>query len=486
MRNVFFLLLVLAPAALLQAEEKLSRPALDAKTIESTFAVDWYGVYLKDESSGKDKKIGYFMSKRERADKAVHDSFLMTMKIASFGKKVEMVISQDLFFEVEAPYRLLRGEFSQSSGPVKTRTLLERNGKGFRVTQSSAGMDVKRDLPEIDFDLADAMASEIWLRQGPKEGDTITFRDFSMEDLKVETQKTTLLTRKKSLVAGVEAVFYEVESIGSRNKLKMKTLHDDQGRLLSGKIAIFDLRRETEAQAKNTEYSADLFVLGQVKVDRPLGRTQSLEELVVEVLGKGGEVIPDGPRQTVEVKDGKRVLRIGKRYGKVVKATDKDIKEALEETTALPITHPKIVALAKEAVGDADTPAEKVKRICNFTYKYIRPSLTTSPPEIHHLIERKSGDCKCYARMFCVLARASGIPAREVSGFVYMGDDVKAFGGHAWDEALLDGVWVPLDASLNRTEVTAGHVYLGTDRDAAGILETMGRVQFRLVEKKSK
>src|SRR5262249_6077105 len=158
----------------------------------------------------------------------------------------------------------------------------------------------------------------------------------------------------------------------------------------------------------------------------PLGRTESLEELVVDVVGKGGEVIPDGPRQSVEVKDGKRTLRLGKRYGKEAKASDKDIKEALEETTAMPITHPNIVAMAREAEGDAATPAQKVKRTCNFTYKYIRPSLTTAPPEIHHLLERKSGDCKCYARMFCVLARANGIPAREVSGFVYMGDGVKA------------------------------------------------------------
>ncbi len=463
------------------AQDAPHRPDLDAKIIESTYATDWYGVYLGD------KKIGYFMGKRESAGKGkVRDSFLMNMKIASFGKKSELTVGQDMIYESEAPYRLLRGEFNQSTGPDKMRSVLERSEKGYKVTLTSAGMDTTKELAEFDYNLADAMANELWLRKGPKEGDAINARDFSMEDLKVETQKSTLLARKTSLVAGVKVLFYEVESNSTRHKLKMKTLHDDQGRLLSGNISVFELRRETEEQAKNTEFTADLFVLGQVKVDRKLGRTDNLEEVVLEVVGKGGELIPDGPRQSVEDKDGKRVVRLGKKFGKEVKATEKEIKDALEETTALPITHPKIVALAKEAVGDADTAAEKVKRIVNFTYRYIRPELVTSPPEIHLLMKRKSGDCKCYARMFCVLARANGIPAREVAGFVYMGDDAKAFGGHAWDEVLLDGVWVPLDASMNRTEVTAGHVYLGSDRDSAGILDTLGKMQFRVLAVKTK
>ena len=39
---------------------------------------------------------------------------------------------------------------------------------------------------------------------------------------------------------------------------------------------------------------------------------------------------------------------------------------------------------------------------------------------------------------------------------MYMGDDVKSFGGHAWDEVVLDGKWVPVDPTWNETETTAG------------------------------
>lgn len=472
--SLFFLAGQRAPA-----QEKLWRPDLGPKVIPTTFTSDWYGVYLGE------KKIGSVFCKREPVEgKRIRESLVMKMKIASFGGKTETEMNQELIFEGAPPYRLVRAEARQTAGEVTIRTTVEKADKGYRVIRVLGKIENKSHLDDIDYTLADALVSELWLRSGPKEGESVHFRDFSMEDLRVETQTAKVLERKKSLVQGVPVTFFEVEAVTSRSKkTPMKSLHDEQGRLLSGQVAIFEMRKETEDQAKNTEYAADLFVLGQVKVDKDLGRTETLEELILEVQGKGGAVIPDGPWQKVEAgKDGVRILKIGKKHGSALKAGAAEIKEALEETVALPWRDTKIKELAKMAVGDAGTPEETVKNLVDFTYKYIRPRLSTDPPEIFHLLERKTGDCKSYARLFCVLARASGIPAREVSGFVYMGDDVKAFGGHAWNEVLLEGVWVPVDASINRPGPTVGHVFLGTEREASSILETIGKLNFKLLQ----
>ena len=130
---------------------------------------------------------------------------------------------------------------------------------------------------------------------------------------------------------------------------------------------------------------------------------------------------------------------------------------------------------------------EKVKRLCKFVYNFIRPAEASSLPKIHDLLERKCGDCKSYALLFTTLARAAGLPSREVSGFVYMGDGVKAFGGHAWNEVLLDGYWVPIDASMNSTDLDAAHICMGVDRDSTNnLLKTFGKLQFKLVEVKTK
>jgi len=78
------------------------------------------------------------------------------------------------------------------------------------------------------------------------------------------------------------------------------------------------------------------------------------------------------------------------------------------------------------------------------------------------------------------LARAAGVPAREVSGLMYMGDDVRAFGAHAWNEVVLDGRWVPVDPTWNETELDAAHVTLDRDGHSSAMMETLGRLTFRV------
>ena len=68
---------------------------------------------------------------------------------------------------------------------------------------------------------------------------------------------------------------------------------------------------------------------------------------------------------------------------------------------------------------------------------------------------------------------------------MYMGDDVKSFGGHAWDEVVLDGKWVPVDPTWNETEVDATHVTLDRKDRPMNAMGTMGTLGFRLVEVQS-
>ena len=58
------------------------------------------------------------------------------------------------------------------------------------------------------------------------------------------------------------------------------------------------------------------------------------------------------------------------------------------------------------------------------------------------------------------LARARGIPARLAVGLVYM-EGTQSFGYDAWTEVYVDGRWIPLDATLAKGGIGAGHLKLG-------------------------
>jgi hypothetical protein len=475
-------LLLIRPSAW-AADEKPTRLPLEPREVARSLGSQWYGVYFKD------RKIGYLNSVLERVGKGdearLVESSRTSMKMVSLGQKAELQSSQRVEFEARPPYRLLRAESTSSDGKTtQVIRLVAHPEGGFDVTVLTGKSKQTRRLTTLDFTLADSLSTDVWLRRKPRVGERITVRDLDLDEQKTNLVTNKLLATKTSLVAGVKVVYHELESLMHKMNLRSLMRCDSRGRLLSGTIGeLFELRRESEVDAKNTRYSADVFVLGMVKIDGALGEPTRVTGLVVEIPGKDGEFLKSGPRQTVTTGVGGTVCKVGKTYARPVKATAKEIEENLEETTAYPIGLPRVKELARKAVGDARTPAEKVKRLVQFAHDYIRPSLGTNLPKLEDLLDRKAGDCKSYALLFNALARAAGIPAREVGGLMYMGDGVKAFGGHAWNEVVLDGHWVPVDASLVETEVNATHIRFGTERDSGGnLLRSLGKLSFRLVE----
>ncbi len=470
-------------AATAPAQGTPTRPRLDARDIDESLGTDWYGVYFEG------KKNGYQMTGRRKVGEGpnarVIEETRTSMKLVSLGTKVEILSTQTVEFEARPPYRVLRATRFEKDGKVTHEIRVVANAKGLELTLTTNGKTQRKQIPAIDFTLEDELAADVWLRRAPKRGDKITVRELDLEELRTDLVTHTLLGTKSSLVAGVKVVYHEIESLIHRLNLKGLMRADAKGKVLSGSIAgVFELRRESEADAKNTQYSKDVFVLGMAKVDKKLGRTTRVTGLVLDVPGKEGAFFKSASRQTAVANPaGGVTLKIGKVHATPVKATAKEIEDNLAETTAYPITLPRVKELAREAVGDAKTAAEKVKRLVQFVHDYVEPSLSAGVPRLQDLIDRKSGDCKSYALLFAALARAAGLPARELGGLVYMGDDVKAFGGHAWNEVVVNGHWVPIDASLNETELDAAHISFGSDSDAlANLLTSLGKLSFRLVE----
>jgi hypothetical protein len=459
------------------AAQPAEADTLDARALQPQS--HWYGIYSQD------KKMGYGHTKRTIEKDAVRETFTMVLKLVSNDQKSEVSVVESLVFEAKPPHRLQSGESELFDGKNRVRRRLQRQGERFEVVQEAGGEVTKRDHGPIDYTLLDATSTERWIRRAPKAGASIPLKEFSLQELKLDTGTNKVLAVKKAVVGGVPVTHYEIES--ETKLITLRSHYDDKGRMLAGKFSVFDLRLETEAQAKKTEYS-DLFETAKVKIDRSLGSTRRVRELVVEVTGLDGVVIEDGPRQrfTTGQEKGTGLLKLGKKYGKEMKASAKDIAEALEETLTYPITHPKIKALAATAVGDATTAEDKVKRLVEFVHQHIEGDRAPGLPNIHDLLQQRKGDCKSYALLFATLARAAGVPAREISGLIHIGDDYKAFGGHAWNEVVLNGSWVPVDASWKETEVNATHISFGTqDQATKSLLDAIGKLSFKLVEVKT-
>ena len=75
------------------------------------------------------------------------------------------------------------------------------------------------------------------------------------------------------------------------------------------------------------------------------------------------------------------------------------------------------------------------------------------------------GVCQDHAHVFIGAARALGVPARYVSGYLMMDDRVEQEASHAWAEAHVDGLgWVGFDIS-NGISPDERYVRVATGRD---------------------
>lgn len=98
----------------------------------------------------------------------------------------------------------------------------------------------------------------------------------------------------------------------------------------------------------------------------------------------------------------------------------------------------------------------------------------------------RRGVCQDHAHVFISAARAMGLPARYVSGYLMMDDRVEQEAGHGWAEAHVDGLgWVGFDVS-NGISPDSRYVRVATGRDyreaapVTGISYGSGEMELRV------
>jgi len=150
------------------------------------------------------------------------------------------------------------------------------------------------------------------------------------------------------------------------------------------------------------------------------------------------------------------------------KGTDANIAEMIKPGRFVQSDDANIIALAKQAVGDAKDSAEAAKRIEEFVAKYVKNiSLSVGYASATEVAASRRGDCTEFAVLCAAMCRAAGIPARVTVGVAYVNDfeGKTGFGGHAWTEAYIDDKWVGLDSAFKAGglgKFYAGHIALAS------------------------
>ncbi|MGD9918973.1 MAG: transglutaminase domain-containing protein [Paenirhodobacter sp.] len=140
----------------------------------------------------------------------------------------------------------------------------------------------------------------------------------------------------------------------------------------------------------------------------------------------------------------------------------------LSETAATWIDD-AIETLAQEAVRGAKDPLEQAHQLSRAVADAIayKPGVTHAHTTAAEALGLGEGVCQDHAHALCAVARAVGMPARYVSGYLHASEDGTPHeAAHAWAEVFVDGIgWIGFDPA-NGCCPDARYIRLGSGLDA--------------------
>ncbi|MDD5224040.1 MAG: carboxypeptidase regulatory-like domain-containing protein [bacterium] len=149
-----------------------------------------------------------------------------------------------------------------------------------------------------------------------------------------------------------------------------------------------------------------------------------------------------------------------------------ELRPFLAAEEDIPSGNSRMIEIAKKITQGSAGATEAYNRIIDWVMDTLEYEINT-PQDAISVLKSRKGSCVGFSNLSLTLLRASGFPARYVSGYLPPGYDwgisrdywgVKTSGGgfHAWIEVYLPRVgWVFTDAQHSKTFVDPFHLLLG-------------------------
>jgi hypothetical protein len=466
--------------------------AFCASSVSAETETDYLAILLQGQ------KVGYAVHTRTvEGDKVITcESFQMTLgrggqavKVSSEEKHIETTAGKPLGFEMSM---ITSGIEQKTTGTVT-------DGK-VEVIKQAAGQTqtLTADWPE------GAVLSEgvrlVQVQRGLKEGDIYEVQMFRPDLLSAVRARAEIGKATKIDLFGriLDLTEVKMTTFIQGQQIAMTSYVNQDYKAMKTLVPMMGMTMEMVACDKNFAMREDdvidfldrLSIASPVKLNN-LGNVSSVTYELVPAKDKK-LVIPTTSSQTVSEKDGSIFVTVTK--GGIPEnavfpytGTDQTVLDALKPTEYIQSDDPKVIDLARHAVGGSEDAVKAARQIESFVAGYIQQKdLSVGYASAGEVAQSRQGDCSEHAVLTAGMCRAVGIPARVVCGIVYADSFInkeRIFGGHMWVEAYIGDTWVGLDATRVSQDGSGrgfgpGHIALATGNgdptDFFSLVNTLG------------
>ncbi len=465
------------PAA--PVENQISKFAQNA---QGAFAC---GLYLQG------KKVGYLVGTNKivkRGDTEFFEQKMETLFSANKrGKQFSDKSTLTRMFNLNANGELTSIEqISERDGGTYTSMLIKQGDKYLETsTGGKTTKSVTVEPPKTS--LANDKQLNDWLRSSPKAGDEFEYKssDFNGGEFNEHTSHYKYVAKKELVLNGVPTTIHSLEQRDDRDDEVTKYDCDNSGRLIRGNFGpvAFRLEEESTARKLDTE-GVDLIEASSVPTNVRMGDPRKLKQVLLKLYGIK-YTLPNSHRQ-MQTADGKgsgwTTLMLTRDFKKAdkVSLSKEDLQKFLKSTPAIQSDNAEIKSFSAGIVGSETNPIKKAELLQKAIFDLIGKDVNRNSNTALEVLERKAGDCTEHSLLFNALARAAGIPSREVTGLMYTQAPSPQFYWHVWNEIHDGERWISVDPTWNEVFVDAGHLKISDD-DTIKIANSFGKIKIEIL-----
>jgi hypothetical protein len=358
------------------------------------------------------------------------------------------------------------------------------------LTANVGGSTRDRRLPKPKDTLRDALNLQRLVGAKAKIGDEVQYAIFEPMYEREITGSSKIVAIEERMLEGASTRVFTIQSRLNDIGIESTSYVTERGKVLEDLFAgLITRRMEPKEIAQDVNYSNDVLVSNAALIDKPLDDPRGRPALTLTLKGpltKDHLFCDD--RQTLKA-DGDHFVFTAKRESldgfksASLPIADPKLKEWLKPTALVQSADPKLVSKAREIIGDEKDTAAIAARLCAWVHDNVRTTYTARMTNALEVLEHPEGDCTEHSILFVGLARAAGVPAREVAGLIYVDGPTPGFYFHQWAKVWV-GKWIDVDPTFNQPLADVTHVKLaeGDLYEQTKLVPIIGQLQIQVTE----
>lgn len=443
---------------------------------------NWYGLYLNGE------KAGFSVNSTKKDDAGnlimIEDAkFRMNMA----GTKQDMHVYSCRTYSPDGALASIVSTITDPAGTSEFNARVE--GDSLILKSTIGGVVNERRLPKPQESLVDALKYAKWVREKPQLGDELTFSIFEPMYRQEVAGLSTIVGIEERIFEGVPTKVYKIKTRLDLMGVETVSYVAENSTTLEDVIGeIITMRLEPEAVAKDVNYNNDVIVSNAAIVETPIDNPRTRQTLRLLLRGPlSSNHLFNDQRQFIE-SAGDHFTFVANQVSLEgftparLPIQDEEVQRWLGSTEFVQSDHPQLIEKAKEIIGEETDTYVISSKLCEWVHKNMRSTYSARLTNALEVLTSLTGDCTEHSILFIGLARAIGLPAREVAGLVYVPGAQSGFYFHQWAKVWI-GKWIDVDPTFNQPLADVTHIKLaeGDLFEQAKLIPIIGRLKIEVL-----